>query len=63
MFEIEFVRAPVKAIQNKKENVKDALMTTNKPISPEPGTKNVLLKGQMKYISDVNAIIYLCSPM
>lgn len=31
--------------------------------SPQPGTKNILLKGQMKYIKDINAIIYLCSPM
>nr|XP_023019208.1 soluble guanylate cyclase 89Db-like [Leptinotarsa decemlineata] len=32
-------------------------------ISPVPGTKNILLKGQMKYIRDINSIIYLCSPI
>ncbi|XP_023311275.1 soluble guanylate cyclase 89Db-like [Anoplophora glabripennis] len=31
--------------------------------SPIPGTKNVLLKGQMKYIRDIHAIIFLCSPV
>lgn len=25
--------------------------------------KNILLKGQMKYVKDLNAIIFLCSPI
>lgn len=28
-----------------------------------PGLKNILLKGEMRYLSDINRIIYLCSPM
>ncbi|KAG5877871.1 hypothetical protein JTB14_031387 [Gonioctena quinquepunctata] len=32
-------------------------------ISPVLGTKNILLKGQMKYIRDINSIIFLCSPV
>lgn len=31
--------------------------------SPDVEMKNVLLKGQMMYIEDMNAIMYLCSPM
>lgn len=34
---------------------------TNRAMSPE--IKNLLLKGQMKFIKDINAIIFLCSPM
>lgn len=26
-------------------------------------TRNLLLKGQMKYIQDIDAIVFLCSPM
>ncbi|XP_049820696.1 soluble guanylate cyclase 89Db-like isoform X2 [Aethina tumida] len=28
-----------------------------------PGLKNILLKGEMRYLSDINRIIYLCSPI
>jgi len=27
------------------------------------GFRSVLLKGQMKFIKDINAIVYLCSPL
>ncbi|XP_063926180.1 soluble guanylate cyclase 89Db-like [Zophobas morio] len=29
----------------------------------QPGLKNILLKGQMRYLDDINAVIYLCSPV
>lgn len=29
----------------------------------QPGLKNILLKGQMLYLSDINGIIYLCCPV
>lgn len=29
----------------------------------QPGVKNILLKGQMLYLSDINGIIYLCCPV
>ncbi|XP_068911274.1 soluble guanylate cyclase 89Db-like [Tenebrio molitor] len=29
----------------------------------QPGLKNILLKGQMRYLEDINAMIYLCSPV
>ncbi|KAJ8919156.1 hypothetical protein NQ315_012142 [Exocentrus adspersus] len=50
MFELECNRGSVTQISDGKE-------------SPVMGTKNVLLKGQMKYIRDINAIIFLCSPV
>lgn len=28
-----------------------------------PEVKNLLLKGQMKYIGDINDVLFLCSPM
>jgi guanylate cyclase len=27
------------------------------------GTRSILLKGQMKYIDDIKAIVFLCSPL
>lgn len=27
------------------------------------GTRSILLKGQMRYVADINAIIFLCSPL
>lgn len=27
------------------------------------GARNILLKGQMRYIDDIKAIIFLCSPL
>lgn len=61
MFEIEFVRVDIeKQIQ---ETVHDSSAATAAVPSPEPGLKNILLKGQMKFIEDINAIIYLCCPV
>lgn len=44
--------------------------TIGRPISPyqlrresNHGLRNILLKGQMRYIEDINAIIFLCSPV
>jgi guanylate cyclase len=36
---------------------------SNRLSSPSSELKNILLKGQMKYIKDVNALIFLCSPV
>jgi guanylate cyclase len=27
------------------------------------GTRSILLKGQMKYIDEIKAIVFLCSPL
>ncbi|KAF2886345.1 hypothetical protein ILUMI_19828 [Ignelater luminosus] len=44
--------------------------TIGRPISPyqlrresNHGLRNILLKGQMRYIEDINAIMFLCSPV
>lgn len=29
----------------------------------QPGLKNILLKGQMRYIEDIKATFFLCSPV
>lgn len=29
----------------------------------QPGWKNILLTGQMRYLEDIKAVIYLCSPV
>ncbi|CAH1111121.1 unnamed protein product [Psylliodes chrysocephalus] len=34
-----------------------------KRLSTPQEIKNIILKGQMKYVKDINAIIYLCSPV
>ncbi|KAK5650378.1 hypothetical protein RI129_001407 [Pyrocoelia pectoralis] len=53
MFELEMNRS-------KEVDEKDLPSTST---SPEPKTKNVLLKGQMKHIKDIHAVIFLCSPI
>ncbi|KAK9885018.1 hypothetical protein WA026_009245 [Henosepilachna vigintioctopunctata] len=35
----------------------------SKAKSPEPGNRNIILKGQMKFLEDINALVYLCSPI
>lgn len=63
MFEIEYIRNPVASKTNQQRSKENLTEAMKKPSTPEPGTKNILLKGQMKYIDDIDAIIYLCSPM
>lgn len=71
MFELEFNRGKLDNLEEFREggkentsgdtaSISDAPET---PPSPEPGTRNILLKGQMKYIDDIKALIFLCSPM
>nr|CAI5835089.1 unnamed protein product [Callosobruchus analis] len=62
MFEMECNRGIV--------NFNEEEQTVNESRDDEEGTslpqadmKNILLKGQMKYIRDVNAVFYLCSPV
>ncbi|XP_044258935.1 soluble guanylate cyclase 89Db-like [Tribolium madens] len=55
MFELECNRGTNNF--TKTENKTDS----NRAASPE--LKNLLLKGQMKFVKDINAIIFLCSPI
>ncbi|KAJ8937791.1 hypothetical protein NQ318_012271 [Aromia moschata] len=56
MFELEFVRGVTNVAAEGTSQDEDRA-------TPILGTKNILLKGQMKYIRDINAIIFLCSPV
>lgn len=58
-----------KVLSNLNSNSRE-IQVDGKSISPytlrrdsQPGLKNILLKGQMRYIEDIKATIYLCSPM
>lgn len=67
LFELEIIRTP-KAEEELSEAVVDV---SNKPTLPllldrrrgSQGTRSILLKGQMKYIADIKAIVFLCSPL
>lgn len=70
LFEIELIRVEGREDDfdenDDNTNVQQAITdskTRKAPQTPEPGTKNILLKGQMKHIKDIDAIIFLCSPM
>lgn len=78
MFEIEVLRTELikehceskKLSVEKAENLKDSIEIDGKSVSPyalrrdsQPGLKNILLKGQMLYLTDVIGIIFLCCPV
>ncbi|RZC39378.1 soluble guanylate cyclase 89Db-like [Asbolus verrucosus] len=75
MFEIELLRSELVAKAENENTLSDKMNTgeieiDGKSISPyalrrdsQPGLKNILLKGQMRYLDDINAVIYLCSPV
>ncbi|GJQ69469.1 hypothetical protein Trydic_g6576 [Trypoxylus dichotomus] len=68
MFEVEFIRHPEYLISNRPEestshDVPNLSKAHLPPPTPPKGSKNILLKGQMKYIEDVDSIIFLCSPI
>jgi guanylate cyclase len=67
LFELEVIRTP-KAEEDNSTTVMDS---KHKPTLPllldrrrgSQGTRSILLKGQMKYIHDIKAIVFLCSPL
>lgn len=68
MFEIDFVRHPdFVDLRRSDELTSHDGSKMGKPHlappTPPKGSKNILLKGQMKFIEDVDSIIFLCSPM
>lgn len=69
MFELEFNRGRIEmcekdeANSDSKEDIEGTPVQGASAASPEPGTRNILLKGQMKYIDDIKAIVFLCSPV
>jgi guanylate cyclase len=67
LFELEVNRAP-----NTEEDTDTAVAEVkHKPTLPflldrrrgSQGTRSILLKGQMKYMDDIKAIVFLCSPL
>lgn len=79
MFEIELLRSELVVVKRSDEVKDDLNVLNDKmseieidgqSISPytlrrdsQPGLRNILLKGQMRYLDDINAAIYLCSPV
>jgi len=67
LFELEINRTP-KAEDDKSTAVAEG---KHKPTLPDlldrrrgsQGTRSILLKGQMKYIDEIKAIVFLCSPL
>lgn len=67
LFELEINRTP------KTEEDKNTAAAENKhkPTLPylldrrrgSQGTRSIILKGQMKYLDDIKAIVFLCSPL
>lgn len=71
MFELELIRSTESSESDLKQ-ITDADLDKTTSTSPmsmrlarrgSQGTRNILLKGQMRYIDDVKAIIFLCSPL
>ncbi|KAK9885019.1 hypothetical protein WA026_009246 [Henosepilachna vigintioctopunctata] len=72
LLRIEFLKENSLKCPGKKESSEDEreIEIDGKSISPyslrrdsQPGFKNILLKGQMYYLKDIDAIIFLCSPV
>lgn len=66
MFELEFNRGRSEVNETgetSNEDTESIQIQGATALSPKPGTKNILLKGQMKYIEDIKAIVFLCSPV
>lgn len=78
MFEIEFLRvhnttstnSPEENADGSVEHSNNSKGNLSRPVSPyqirrdsQQGLRNILLKGQMRYIDDIDAIIFLCSPL
>lgn len=65
MFELEFNRGRMDEgdDSDSRDEVEGGQIQVGASMSPEPGARNILLKGQMKYIDDIKAIVFLCSPV
>ncbi|XP_015840578.1 soluble guanylate cyclase 89Db-like [Tribolium castaneum] len=73
MFELELLRSELVQKADIGDTLDDKTLEIEidgKSISPyalrrdsQPGLKNILLKGQMRFLDDINAAIYLCSPV
>lgn len=58
MFELELIRCNEVMLQSPDNPSGSALDRKG-----SQGSRSILLKGQMRFIQDINAIIFLCSPL
>ncbi|XP_059611883.1 soluble guanylate cyclase 89Db-like isoform X2 [Phlebotomus argentipes] len=65
LFELELIRAPQEDAEKKEPQglSLDALTLTTERRESQGAMKNILLKGQMRYITEINSVIFLCSPI
>jgi guanylate cyclase len=67
LFELEIIRTP-KAEEELEAAAVDVMHQPPLPLLLDrrrgsQGTRSILLKGEMKYIDDIKAIVFLCSPL
>lgn len=71
LFEVELLKQEVLKAQKEEDELESSspVHNSSKIEPPKPHAdevaeqRNILLKGQMMFIEDCNAIIFLCSPM
>ncbi|XP_053996813.1 soluble guanylate cyclase 89Db-like isoform X1 [Hylaeus anthracinus] len=61
MFELELIRVNDNNAQSNTDNI--ASTSSGLDRRGSQGARSILLKGQMRYIDDIKAIIFLCSPL
>jgi guanylate cyclase len=59
MFELELIRST----KNSGAKQTEAEASSKLDRQGSQGARNILLKGQMRYIDDIKSIIFLCSPL
>jgi len=64
IFELELIRANDPQSNISSINLSDIPSTSSSlDRRGSQGARSILLKGQMRYIEDIKAIIFLCSPL
>lgn len=69
MFELELLRGVLTENNNdssndeNKDDEPDRAALTNTDRRGSQGMKSILLTGQMRYVKDINCIMFLCSPL
>ena len=64
MFELELIRSTESSVAKQSDKLDDPSPANLKlDRRGSQGARNILLKGQMRYIDDIKAIIFLCSPL
>lgn len=61
MFELELIRSTDSNATSSTDN--NASTSSGLDRRGSQGARSILLKGQMRYLDDIKAIIFLCSPL